>query len=384
MTVPPYHHGVRVLEVNDGPRPLRPVATSIFGTVCTSADADADVFPLNKAVLITDVMAAAGKAGDTGTLAKTLEAIREQTSPVGTIVRVAAGANAAETEANVIGGITGGQRTGLQALLQAEADTGVRPRIIGVPGLDTPAVATALATILPKLNAFGYAATSGADDIAEAVTYREGFSARELMLIHGDFTKWSGQAIAAAIGLRARLDEEVGWHKSISNVPVAGVSGIDRSISWNLQDPSTDAGVLNQAGITTLIRRNGFKFWGSRTCADDELFAFEPAVRTAQVLKDTIAEGCMQFGDKPLHPSLARDIIESINAVFRGLKAAGYIMDGQAWLNTQLNTPDALASGALQIDYDFTPVPPLENLILRQRITDRYMADFANRVAMGR
>lgn len=32
------------------------------------------------------------------------------------------------------------------------------------------------------------------------------------------------------------------------------------------------------------------------------------------------------------------------------------------------------------IDYDYTPVPPLENLLLRQRITDRYLADFAGRI----
>ncbi|MGH6997906.1 MAG: phage tail sheath subtilisin-like domain-containing protein, partial [Phenylobacterium sp.] len=384
MTVPAYHHGVRVLEVNDGPRPLRPVATSIFGTVCTSSDADADMFPLNTPVLVTDVMAAAGKAGDNGTLPLTLQTIAEQTSPVGVVVRVATGADAAETDANVIGSLSGGNLTGLQALLQAEAVTGVRPRIIGVPGLDTAAVAAAIGVILPKLNAFGYATCAGADTVAEATTYRDTFSARELMLMYGEFTGWSGQAVAAALGLRARLDEEVGWHKSISNVPVAGVTGIDRAIGWNLQDPSTDAGVLNQAGVTTLVRRNGFRFWGSRTCAEDTLFQFETAVRTAQILKDTVAEGCFQFVDKPLHPSLARDIIESINAAIRGLKAAGYIMDGRAWLNVQLNTADALASGALQIDYDFTPVPPLENLLLRQRITDRYMADFANRVAIGR
>jgi phage tail sheath protein FI len=32
------------------------------------------------------------------------------------------------------------------------------------------------------------------------------------------------------------------------------------------------------------------------------------------------------------------------------------------------------------IDYDYTPVPPLENLMFQQRITDQYLLDFANRV----
>ncbi|VFS32403.1 major tail sheath protein [Salmonella enterica subsp. houtenae] len=44
-----------------------------------------------------------------------------------------------------------------------------------------------------------------------------------------------------------------------------------------------------------------------------------------------------------------------------------------------IKTP--LKPGKLTIDYDYTPVPPLENLMLRQRITDRYLVDFASRVA---
>lgn len=389
MAVPSYHHGVRVLEITAGARPLKAVATSIIGMIVTAPDADEDAFPLDRSVLVTDVVAAQAGAGTTGTLLPALKTLAAITSPVVIITRVApgvAGEDETEQEAtdlNVIGGVVAGQRTGLQSLLQAEAIHGVRPRIIGAPGLDTPAVAAAIAVVAAQLNGFSYVGCGAADTVAEAITYRDSFSARELMPIYGDFTDWSGQAVAAALGMRALLDETVGWHKTISNVPVPGVTGIDRAISWNLQDPSTDAGLLNQAHVTTLIRRNGFRFWGSRTCSEDALFAFESAVRTAQVLKDTIAEGTMAFVDKPLHPSLARDVIESINALFRGLKRGGYVIDAQAWLNEQLNTPDALASGALQIDYDFTPIPPLENLLLRQKITDRYFADFATRVSIG-
>jgi len=34
----------------------------------------------------------------------------------------------------------------------------------------------------------------------------------------------------------------------------------------------------------------------------------------------------------------------------------------------------------LYIDYDYTPVPPLEDLTFRQRITDSYLADFASTI----
>ena len=129
------------------------------------------------------------------------------------------------------------------------------------------------------------------------------------------------------------------------------------------------------------MRRDGFRFWGSRTCSDDPLFAFENYTRTAQILADTIAEAHMWAVDKPMHPSLVKDIIEGINAKFRELRGLGYIVDARAWYNTEVNDATTLKSGKLYIDYDYTPVPPLENLQFRQRITDRYMLDFASRMA---
>ena len=56
-----YHHGVQVLEINDGTRVISTVSTAIVGMVCTASDADAETFPLNKPVLITNVQSAIAK-----------------------------------------------------------------------------------------------------------------------------------------------------------------------------------------------------------------------------------------------------------------------------------------------------------------------------------
>lgn len=40
-----YHHGVRVIEINEGIRPIRTVSTAVIGLVATGEDADADQFP---------------------------------------------------------------------------------------------------------------------------------------------------------------------------------------------------------------------------------------------------------------------------------------------------------------------------------------------------
>lgn len=59
----------------------------------------------------------------------------------------------------------------------------------------------------------------------------------------------------------------------------------------------------------------------------------------------------------------------------------GYLIGGDCWIDDSVNDKDTLKAGKLWIDYDYTPVPPLENLMLRQRITDRYPVDFTTRVS---
>ena len=82
-------------------------------------------------------------------------------------------------------------------------------------------------------------------------------------------------ATARALGLRAKIDNDTGWHKTLSNVGVNGVTGISAGVFWDLQQTGTDADLLNEACVTTLIRKDGFRFWGNRICSDDPLFAFE-------------------------------------------------------------------------------------------------------------
>lgn len=390
-----YHHGVLVNEINTGARPIRTVSTAVIGLVATADDADATVFPLDRPALVTDVAAALAAAGTTGTLRPALQGIADQCSPVVVVVRVAEGTGGspeeieAATTSNVIGTDTADGKTGLQALLVAEAQLGVRPRILGAPGLDTQPVATALVTIAQQLRAMAYAAAWGCKDVAEAVLYRDQFAARELMLIWPDFLAWDTAAsatvavpaVARALGLRAKIDQEQGWHKTLSNVAVNGVTGISKDVSFNLQSPNTDAGTLNAADVTTLVNMNGYRFWGSRTCSDDPLFAFESATRSGQIIADTIAHGIAGFVDKPLHPSIVKDIVESINAKLRSLVAQGYLIGASCWYDADNNPVSGLSAGQLRIDYDYTPVPPIEQLGLNQRITDSYFADFAARVA---
>ena len=384
-----YHHGLRVVEINEGTRPIRTIATAVQGLIATAEDADATVFPLNTPVLITNTQAAIAKAGTLGTLKTALQAMANQANSICVVVRVATAVDEAAQTANVIGTVDAtGKYTGAKALLTAKSKLGVQPRIIGAPGLDTQAVATELATIAQKLRAFAYVYAWGCETKEDVVAYRDAFAARELMVIWPNFVAFNVDtaqtetvpAVAVAMGLRAKIDNEIGWHKTLSNVAVNGVTGIDADVTWDLQDPATDAGYLNSNEITTLIQHDGFRFWGSRTCSDDPLFAFENYTRTAQIMADTIAEAHMWAIDKPMHGSLVNDMLEGIKAKQREWTRLGYLIGGDAWYDPELNSKDTLKAGKLYIDYDYTPVPPLEDLTFRQRITDSYLADFASTI----
>ena len=387
----PFLHGIKVNEPLTGATLALTALSAVIGIVATASDADATVFPLNKPALITDVNAAIGNAGVAGTLARTLREIANQGSPIVVVVRVAPGVAGSgqtaqvATDANVIGTRVDGAYTGLQALLAAEGQVGVRPRIIGCPGLDSETVAGTIAIVAKKLRGFGYVQCQ-ADNVAGAMLYRDKFASRELMGIWPEWTggaggTWSGKAVAVALGLRAAIDEDIGWHKSLSNVAVAGVTGMSRDVHFDLQDMSTDAGLLNANEVTTLVQLTGHRFWGNRTFSDEPKFAFEVAVRTSQAIQDAIAAALTRYIDKPMTKGLVVDIVETVNAQLRQWVSEGRLVGAFCWYDPAANQEAALAAGRLVIDYDFTPCAPLEGLELNQRITDKYYAGFADNIS---
>ncbi|EJG4876076.1 phage tail sheath family protein, partial [Escherichia coli] len=225
-------HGARVTESTDLVTAINDVDSSVIGIVATADDADAELFPLNKPTLLTRVNDVLGKCGTTGTLYRALKAIADQVSTKVIVVRVAEHKEeGGKTQDQlVIGGSeSDGSYTGMYALLVAEQDEsiGYRPRILAAPELDTEAVTKSLCVIAGKLRAFVYASCHDCNTMAEAITYRQKFNEREVMLLWPDFIAYnpkSGKnetfpAPAYACGLRAYIDHEQGWHKSLSNVP---------------------------------------------------------------------------------------------------------------------------------------------------------------------
>lgn len=377
------HHGVTVTESVEGIRVIDNIASNIIGVVAVSDDADPDVFPLDTPVFHTSAYRVLGKAGNNGNLKKILSSIVDQADCRVIVVRVAAGNTFEETTKNIIGTVEGDNYTGLQALRRAKAVTGLTPKILGVPDYDTLAVATELVSIAQALNAFCYCKAYG-ETISEIGEYRKNFGQREIMLIDNDFLISDGvttekSTIACVLGARAKLDKEIGFHKSISNTVVNGVIALDKHRTFDLLDKNCEANAINNFDVTTLIRDDGFRIWGNRGCAVDSLVAFEVAVRTAQIVRETIASSFMWALDQPMHPTLLRDVGMTINRKLADYVNNGQMLGARVYVDESLNDTTAITNGIFRFDYEFTPVPPLENLKLAQHLTDTFTVNLVDK-----
>jgi uncharacterized protein len=137
-------HGVEVVDIDDGSRPISVVSTSIIGICGTAPNADPSVFPLNTPVLVAGSQGMAAKLDTTvssltlgaGTLPDAMDSILKQAGAVVIVVRVEEGSDDNTTLANVLGGVDSntGQYLGIQAFLAANSILGFRPRILIAPG----------------------------------------------------------------------------------------------------------------------------------------------------------------------------------------------------------------------------------------------------------
>lgn len=153
MAVDQFLHGVEVIDIDTGARPISTVRASIIGIVGTAPDADPVAFPLNKPVLIAGSRREAAKLDMVGTAAGTLpsalDSIMDQAGAIVVVIRVEEGADDQETLANVLGGVNAqtGQYMGVHAFKAAESVLGFAPRILIAPGFTHARVQDGVVTL---------------------------------------------------------------------------------------------------------------------------------------------------------------------------------------------------------------------------------------------
>ncbi|XHR29598.1 MAG: phage tail sheath C-terminal domain-containing protein [Chthoniobacteraceae bacterium] len=336
----------------------------------------AKAFPLNTPTLISGSVVEAAKLGSKGTLPAALTDILNQIGAAVVVVRVAEGSTDAETQTNVIGGVSiDGSYTGMSALLGAEHSLGVRPRILIAPGFTShKAVLVELATIAEKLRAVFFADGPNTSD-ADAFQYFSQFGYERGMAIDPYVLEGTESiarpSSAIAAGLQALSDNNRGFWWTLSNQEINGITGTTRPIDFTFGDTNCRANLLNASNIATIINVSGYRFWGNRSMSGD----FLCVRRTADIIEDSILRAHLWAVDRMITKTYLDDVSTSVNAYLRTLRSEGAIIDGKCWADTDLNTPANIAEGKVYFNFDFTPPYPAEHVTFTSIITNDYLEE---------
>ncbi|MBB4316179.1 phage tail sheath family protein [Roseospira marina] len=185
----------------------------------------------------------------------------------------------------------------------------------------------------------------------------------------------SEPASARVAGLIARIDNDRGFWWSPSNQTINGIVGTARPVDFALGDASARANVLNAREVATLIREDGYRLWGNRTCSDDPLFAFLSVRRTADIIQDSLLRAHLWAVDRNITKTYLEDVAEGVNAYLRSLQAQGAILGGRCWPDPDLNSPMNIADGKVFFNFDFTPPYPAEHITFRSHLVADYLEE---------
>lgn len=248
-------------------------------------------------------------------------------------------------------------------------------------GVAANAVVSELLGIANRLRAVIIADGPNTND-ADAIAYRSDFGSKRVYVVDPKvlvldedgttITDWSSPRVA---GLIARIDNERGFWWSPSNQEIYGIQGTARTIDFVLGDASSRANLLNENEVATIIRQDGFRLWGNRTCSSDQKWAFLCVVRTADIINDSLLREHLWAVDRGITKQYVNDVIEGVNAYLRNLVGLGAILGGTCWADPDLNTADQIADGKVYFDFDFTPVYPAEHIIFRSQLTNDYISE---------
>lgn len=299
------------------------------------------------------------------------------------------------TAFDIIGGIdAAGKRLGMKALRDSFTLFGFFPKILNAPVYASlSSVSTELASLASQLRAITYIDAPIGLTPQQVITGRGpagtinfntssdrvGLCYPHVRVYDTDLDAQVLRPLSIyACGAQSRKDQENGYWWSASNTELLGITGMERPIDAMINDPNSEANLLNGAGIVTLFNSfgTGIRLWGNRSAAYPSNTSpknFLCVRRVADIIAESLEYFSLQYQDRPLTSALIDDIVESGNRFLRKLKADGAVIDGKVWYDSTLNPSAELAAGHLTIVYDFMPPTPAERVSYQATINIDYL-----------
>jgi len=405
-----YLHGVETIEVVKGPVPVREVKSAVIFLVGTApvhltkpegvSESDWYEQTVNNPILILrreDGIKYFGDATPGYTIPYALDAIFDHGGSTIIVVnvfdpRVHKVDNqpdpSAVTQADIIGTFdaTTGKRTGLKIAEELYSRFGFTAKLLLVPVYSqSPSVMAEMIAVAENRRALalidapaGLAVQQvinarGAGGQLNTSSYRAVICYPHLKVYDTATNTERLEPFSQRLaGVIAKVDHEEGYWYSPSNHEILGIIGVERPITAAINDPNTEANILNENGIVTVFNSfgTGYRVWGNRSAAwptKSDPKNFISVRRTADIIAESIEYATLQFLDKPI--TVAVDgVLSMVNAFIRTLIGRGALVDGKCYFLKDKNPETELANGHLTFTYEIMPPTPAERITFEQVI----------------
>lgn len=386
-------HGVEVLELTQGVRPLQTVRSAVIGLIGTAPNADATTYPLNEPVLISGSRAKADLLGTGGTLKTAMEGIFDQIGATVVVVRVAEGADEAATITNLEGDSTA--KTGVWAFLKSESTLGISPKILIAPGFThqctlTPGSEVAN-VVVAQLVAIS-AGSNGVGDRLRAIVVADGpnttqadaqayadLHVSDRLYVVDPWVKVNSTTVLPAsahvAGVIAKSDAERGFWYSPSNRIIQGIVGTSRAVGFFLGDENAEANILNENDVATIVRENGFRLWGNHSTTGDAQYQFLSTRRIIDMVNESVMRAHLWAVDRCITRTYLQDVSASVASYLRSLETRGAILGSRVHIDPDANNETDISNGQVTIDFEITPTYPAERVRFRSILTNGFLVN---------
>lgn len=386
-------HGVEVVELTEGIRPLQTVRSAVIGLIGTAPNADATTYPLNEPVLISGSRAKAALLGTGGTLKTAIEGIFDQIGATIVVVRVAEGADEAATITNLEGDST--EKTGVWAFLKSESTLGISPKILIAPGYTHQCTLTPGSEVANVVVAQLVAISSGSNGVgdrlraivvadgpnttqADAQAYAD-LHVSDRLYVVDPWVKVNSTTVLPAsahvAGVIAKSDAERGFWYSPSNRIIQGIVGTSRAVGFFLGDENAEANILNENDVATIVRENGFRLWGNHSTTGDAQFQFLSTRRIIDMVNESVMRAHLWAVDRCITRTYLQDVSESVASYLRSLETRGAILGSRVHIDPDANNETDISNGQVTIDFEITPTYPAERVRFRSILTNGFLVN---------
>ena len=367
--IPQFEHNGISIERYPLPPPMGPLGQHVVCWIGTAPNKHEDV-PYNVPFRVANSQDAAklDTTGDElGWLFHAVSETRKKVQVAQYVIVVEEGDDAAETMNNVIGGIDAqsGQRTGIAAIELCHE----KPTLIAAPGFShTKIVSDELTSMAKKLFAIPHldcTSTNTNDAIAYSsklggigTGYDAAYLVEPQAAIYSKKVKNNIYVPASLISIGCHASMAV--HESPGNQGTYA-KDVQRTISYNILDKSTEGDLLNKHGISyfTTTDLGGISLIGNRSVTG----RFINQVGLEYAVCRKLASSAQLSMSKNLTKTFMEQEITKLNAWLSTLKAKEEVIGAEVVLHPELNNVETYRNGTWYIAMRYAAFPPNEHMI---------------------